>query len=256
MAGDWIKMRCDLGADPRVQRIAAALKVRDSDLIVGKLWRLWAYADQYTTDGRIPHATSDMLDRQMGLRGLCRELEAIDWITFDDQGAVLPRFEEHNGDTGKQRAQNAKRQARLRGNQSRNGRDESAEDVTQQSRNGRDGNHMGASPTRTRTRTRTLSESVNVSAAEQEPENPRTEIGQSLLLADIRKATGETDHDGLYRKIIGTMPETYVRRALSELAAMGSAVLNPGKVFTARCRDIAAEVGIDLPIGEKARATA
>ena len=50
MAGDWIKMRCDLATDPAVIQIASDLNL-DEDTVVGKLHRLWSWANQQTKNG-------------------------------------------------------------------------------------------------------------------------------------------------------------------------------------------------------------
>ena len=50
MSGEWIKMRLDLASDPAVIRIRRSLGL-DVDAVVGKLHRLWSWADAHTVDG-------------------------------------------------------------------------------------------------------------------------------------------------------------------------------------------------------------
>ena len=46
MAGDWIKVKTDLATDPAVIRTAATLGLTE-DVVVGKLCRLWSWANKY-----------------------------------------------------------------------------------------------------------------------------------------------------------------------------------------------------------------
>ena len=66
MAGDWIKMRIDIADDPAVIGIAAALRMSE-DEVVGKLHRLWSWADKHTTDGFVPHI--NLIDEAANLQG-------------------------------------------------------------------------------------------------------------------------------------------------------------------------------------------
>ena len=61
MALEWIKMRCDLPEDPTVISIAADLHLTE-DAVVGKLLRLWAWADRHLVDGYAPGVTASWVD--------------------------------------------------------------------------------------------------------------------------------------------------------------------------------------------------
>jgi DNA replication protein DnaT len=50
MAGEWIKIQTVTPDKPEVFVIADRLGI-DPDAVVGKLVRLWIWADQQTTDG-------------------------------------------------------------------------------------------------------------------------------------------------------------------------------------------------------------
>jgi hypothetical protein len=111
MAGDWIQIRNNLDDDPRVLRLQAILGIQDIDLLIGKLRRLWKYADRHTTDGLITFATAEMIDQVTGLRDFSNALVTVGWLRFTKQGAQIPRFDEHNGSSAKSRALAARRQA-------------------------------------------------------------------------------------------------------------------------------------------------
>jgi len=116
MAQDWIKLRTDLDTDPRVLWITFALKVPDVDLVVGKLWRLWKYADTHTVDGLIRFMTAELLDHIIGLQGFTAALSGVGWLEVVDEGVRIPRFDKHNGETAKVRANDALRKRNGRRN--------------------------------------------------------------------------------------------------------------------------------------------
>jgi hypothetical protein len=115
MAGDWIKMRLDLADDPRVEMISHLMQF-DVDLVVGKLHRLWSHASKYTTDGLIRPMTPELLDRKLGAPGITEVLarKDIGWIEILSDGLQIPRWDEHNSDSAKVRAQDAGRKRRIR----------------------------------------------------------------------------------------------------------------------------------------------
>lgn len=115
MAGDWIKMRGNLWDDPRVARLVEETDQSEAAVIGGLYW-LWATADQHSSDGLLHGMTSRTIDRKTGVSGLGKALLAIGWITENDEGVTVSRFDEHNGASAKARAQTAKRVANHKGN--------------------------------------------------------------------------------------------------------------------------------------------
>lgn len=113
MAGDWIKMRVDLRDDPDVIGIAAATGL-DEDTVVGKLHRIWSWADQQTANGNAHSVTRKWLDRYIGVTGFAEAMEKVGWLTVMDDGIQIPDFDTHNGQSGKRRALTAKRVAKKR----------------------------------------------------------------------------------------------------------------------------------------------
>lgn len=113
MAGTWIKMRTNLRDDPKVSRIAANLK-KDRRFIIGCLFELWAMADEHSRDGMLKGLNATILDKQVGIVGFSKELGLIGWIEFSEEGATIPRFEEHNGGSAKRRAEESARKAKTR----------------------------------------------------------------------------------------------------------------------------------------------
>lgn len=113
MAGDWIKMRVDLVDDPAVLHISQSCSL-DIDAVIGKLHRLWSWADKHTEDGHILCAFGDAVDRITGTMGFAEAMQQAGWLAFNDGGLVFPRFTEHNGNSAKRRCLQQKRMKRLR----------------------------------------------------------------------------------------------------------------------------------------------
>ncbi len=111
MAMDWIKMRCNLWDDPRVGGLVEATDTSEATVIGGLYW-LWATADQHTANGSMPNVSLKHIDRKTGISGFGAALVAIGWVVVGEAGGLsVARFDEHNGESGKQRAMTAKRVA-------------------------------------------------------------------------------------------------------------------------------------------------
>lgn len=114
MAGDWIKMRTDLGTSPKVVRMASALKA-DRFRIVGGLHSAWSLFDSHSADGKMAGYTLDVLDELIGWPGFAAAMVAVEWLDASDpESLVLPEFDTHNGAPAKRRAQDADRKRRDR----------------------------------------------------------------------------------------------------------------------------------------------
>lgn len=110
MAGDWIKARVDLHSDPAVIGIATQLDL-DEDTVVGKLIRLWSWADQQTENGNASCVSEKWIDRFIGVQHFADAMAEVGWLVINDTGISFPDFEKHNGQSGKRRALTAKRVA-------------------------------------------------------------------------------------------------------------------------------------------------
>ena len=122
MAGDWIKLRKVIPDDPRTAEVARKCR-RSRGAVVGALVALWCYGDDYAIEqddgnGFIPYLTAEDIDRICSMEGFA-EACPPDWLRLEDDGAYLPSFKRHNGDTAKKRAQKTARQTRYRAKQKR-----------------------------------------------------------------------------------------------------------------------------------------
>ncbi|MAS93951.1 MAG: hypothetical protein CMO55_12220 [Verrucomicrobiales bacterium] len=118
MAGDWIKIEHSTPDKPEVDHLANILRI-EHDAVVGKLLRLWIWADQQTVDGESLLITDSFVDRLTFCPGFATALRRVGWLKGRDGRLSLPHFDRHNGQSAKQRAQTAKRVARCRAKGSR-----------------------------------------------------------------------------------------------------------------------------------------
>ena len=127
MSDQWIKARTDLAENPKTIAIAVKLGC-DPYLVVGKLvGQLWKWADKHAAlfrgdDPHYQHAkalgTAAWVDQHTGIKGLADAMMAagIDWLRVEGDYLIFPRWEKHNGKSAKMRAENTRRQQRLRDN--------------------------------------------------------------------------------------------------------------------------------------------
>lgn len=109
MAGDWIKMRLDLQTHPKVVRILSATK-SDKFRVIGGLHAVWSVFDTHSSDGRLNGYSAETLDHIIGWEGFSGAMIAVGWLATDgEESLLLPEFDEHNGKSGKRRAEDQKR---------------------------------------------------------------------------------------------------------------------------------------------------
>lgn len=132
MAGDWIKMRVDLFDDPAVVSIAAACDLSE-DEVVGKLLRVWSWANRHTEDGHAKNVTLSWIDRYVSVTGFATAMQAAGWLAEEADGVTIPNFDRHNGKSAKKRAEDSERQRKKRLS-SREERDKCHATVTKKAR--------------------------------------------------------------------------------------------------------------------------
>lgn len=108
MAGDWIKIEHWTPDKPEVFRMAERLGI-DPDSVTGKLVRIWIWADQQTISGSAQSVTKALLDRVANHSGFADALIEAGWLESAPEGISFINFDRHNGNSAKNRAQNAKR---------------------------------------------------------------------------------------------------------------------------------------------------
>jgi hypothetical protein len=109
MSGDWIKMRVDLADDPAVIEMAAVLGL-DEYGVTGRLHKLWSWADKHCADGHAKSVTFVWIDRFIGNDGFAVAMQNVGWLAQTGTGTRFPRFDRHNGENAKKRAEARERQ--------------------------------------------------------------------------------------------------------------------------------------------------
>lgn len=132
MAGDWIKMREELGSELEVLRMAELLGGVDPDLVIGKLLKFWSWAGRVSRDGHGLSVTVTWVDCHVKLDGFCDALLKVGWLGKDDQGFYIPHFERHNGENAKKRALATKRKQKERSSVTHASRSERDKNATRE----------------------------------------------------------------------------------------------------------------------------
>ena len=113
MGRPWIKIESDTPNKPEVCIIATKLKL-DPDMVIGKLVRLWAWAEQNIDKSNTVPVTREFLDRLVGQKGFAAAMEKAGWLEGDEGELTFPNFSRHNGKLARVRAQTAERVSRHR----------------------------------------------------------------------------------------------------------------------------------------------
>lgn len=88
MSGDWIKMSADLSEDPIVIAMAARLGI-DEFSVVGRLHRIWSWADRHLSDGLALGITPEWIDQFVRLDGFSNALLDVGWLSRIENGSLL-----------------------------------------------------------------------------------------------------------------------------------------------------------------------
>lgn len=115
MAGDWLKMTHALPEKPEVLAIAGRTGLSRFE-VVGRLFILWRWFDNNTVDGNALGVTSVTLNECLfGYQSDTNFVSAVvsaHWLTENDDGIGVVKFDEHISESAKTRAQTAKRVAK------------------------------------------------------------------------------------------------------------------------------------------------
>ena len=108
-------MRTDLGDDPAVVQMSELLGI-DEFAVVGRLHRLWSWADHHTTDGQTRGINAKWVDRYVNHQGFAAAMIESGWLRITEDILKFPKFDSHNGSSAKSRLDAAlrQRQSRLR----------------------------------------------------------------------------------------------------------------------------------------------
>ncbi|WP_323660604.1 DnaT-like ssDNA-binding domain-containing protein [Pectobacterium versatile] len=106
MAYEWIKVEVITPDKPEIYQLAEILSI-DPDSVLGKLIRLWSWADQQTIDGNAngnaTSVTKNAIDRITFFPGFADALLQVGWLKTEGNTLMFPNFERHNGKSSKKR---------------------------------------------------------------------------------------------------------------------------------------------------------
>lgn len=106
MAPLWIKVTHWTPDKPEVFCVAELLKI-DPDAVVGKLIRVWIWADQQLESCNAVSVTKVLLDRIACVTGFSDALLKVGWLSENEGVLSFTNFDRHNGKTAKKRANTA-----------------------------------------------------------------------------------------------------------------------------------------------------
>lgn len=108
MRRPWIKIEVSTPDKPEICAIATKLRI-DSDAVVGKLVRLWSWAELNGAKPNDLNVTKEFLDKLCGRKGFAEAVIQAGWLLELDDKLAFPNFERHNGNASKVRGLTARR---------------------------------------------------------------------------------------------------------------------------------------------------
>lgn len=108
MRRPWIKIEVSTPDKPEICAMAKKLRI-DVDSVVGKLVRLWSWAELSNVDPNDLNVTKEFIDRVCGRKGFAEALIQVGWLQEDGETLSFPKFSRHNGNASKVRSLTARR---------------------------------------------------------------------------------------------------------------------------------------------------
>lgn len=109
----WIKIEHTTPDKPEVVTIATLLGI-DVDAVVGKLLRVWIWADMNCVHGNNIRVSSVFLDRITYQHGFAAAMREVGWLSGEDGDLTFTDFDRHNGKSAKKRVETNRRVAKHR----------------------------------------------------------------------------------------------------------------------------------------------
>lgn len=108
MRRPWIKIEVSTPDKPEICAIATKLRI-DSDAVVGKLVRLWSWAELNGVKPNNLNVTKEFLDKLCGRKGFAEAVIQAGWLLESGDKLAFPNFDRHNGNASKVRGLTARR---------------------------------------------------------------------------------------------------------------------------------------------------
>lgn len=113
MRRPWIKIETCTPDKPEICSLSTQLRM-DEDTVMGKLVRLWSWAELNRVDPNDLGVTKEFIDRLVGRKGFAVALESTGWLTDTNGKLSFRNFKRHNSPVAQNKALTAKRVARHR----------------------------------------------------------------------------------------------------------------------------------------------
>ena len=113
MRRPWIKIETCTPDKPEVCSLATQLRL-DEDTVVGKLVRLWSWAELNQINPNDLGVTKEFINKLVGRKGFAQALEQTGWLIEADEKLSFRNFKRHNSPVAQNKALTAKRVARHR----------------------------------------------------------------------------------------------------------------------------------------------
>jgi hypothetical protein len=113
MRRPWIKIETCTPDKPEICSLSTQLKL-DEDTVVGKLVRLWSWAELNRIDPNDLGVTKEFIDKVVGRKGFAAALEKTGWLSETEEKLSFRNFKRHNSPVAQNKALTAKRVARHR----------------------------------------------------------------------------------------------------------------------------------------------
>lgn len=108
MRRPWIKIEVSTPDKPEICALAKKLRL-DADSVMGKLVRLWSWAELSNANPNDLNVTKGFIDRVCGRKGFAEALMQVGWLQEDGENLFFPHFSRHNGNASKVRGLTARR---------------------------------------------------------------------------------------------------------------------------------------------------
>jgi hypothetical protein len=113
MRRPWIKIETCTPDKPEICSLATQLRL-DEDAVVGKLVRLWSWAELNGINPNDLGVTKEFLDKLVGRKGFALALAQTGWLIETEGKLCFRNFKRHNSPVAQNKALTAKRVARHR----------------------------------------------------------------------------------------------------------------------------------------------
>lgn len=117
MAGDWLQIDLDLPEKWEVQAITDASRLCHADVTLGRLILFWRWVERHASSELVRGARIQTLVRVVGGdEDFWRAVESVGWVSFTEEGVVIPGWKKRFSKSAKSRILAARRQKRRRAN--------------------------------------------------------------------------------------------------------------------------------------------